>query len=309
MQCNKCGNIAAYFNKISGVALCKKCFMKSIEEKVRWTIGKYGLFEWNDHILLAVSGGKDSLVMMKIIAEIEREFPQSTLIAVTIDEGIKNYREIGLKLAKKYAEKFGVEHEIYSFKKFYGYSLSEIVEKAYEKKLPHHPCTYCGVLRRKLLNVKGKELGATKIATAHNLDDEAQTILMNILRGDVERLIRLLRAENTKIPGFIPRVKPMQLIPESELALYAYYSNIELYSVDCPYSHTSLRDEIRRFLNIFEKKHPGAKYSIYSSFRKISQKLVKNMVEIEFKRCKYCGEPTTRELCRACELLEQLGLI
>jgi len=283
--------------------------MKSIEDKVRWTIGKYSLLERNDYTLLAVSGGKDSVVMMRILAKIERDFPEADLIAFTIDEGVPGYREIGLKIARRNAELLGLRHEVCSFKDFYGYSLPEIVKEAERRGSPHHACTYCGVLRRKILNVKGKELGVTKIATAHNLDDESQTILMNIVRGDINRLVRVVALESMRQPGFIPRIKPMRLIPEAEIALYAYLAGVELYSVDCPYARTSFRDEFRRFLNELESRHPGIKYSIVSSFEKIVEVLSKSIEPVKLNHCKYCGEPTTKDVCRACELLEQIGLL
>jgi uncharacterized protein (TIGR00269 family) len=296
---------------MSGVAYCKNCFIKHVEDRVRWTINKGKLFDWNDHIVLAVSGGKDSVVMMKIVSKIERNFPDVKLTAITIDEGFNGYRVEGIRIAKKFSSMFGVEHLTFSFKDFYGYTLKEMVDKAEKKGSPYHPCTYCGVLRRKILNVKGREIGATKIATAHNLDDEAQTILMNILRGDIGRLIESFRIESQKYEEFIPRVKPMKYIPEKEIALYAYYSGIDLYSNECPFSKLSLRSEIRSFLNNYETKHLDVKFSIVSSFEDFVNKIMgkEDLMKIKLNRCKHCGEPTTREICRACELLEDLKIL
>ncbi len=309
MKCTFCGAKAVFRRRHSGVALCKKCFIKSIENKVRWTIGKYEMLERSDFTMLAVSGGKDSVVMMRILHKIEMDFPEAELIAVTIDEGIPEYRDYGLKIARKNAEALKIRHEVFSFKEFYGYTLNEIVRMAKRKRIPHHACTYCGVLRRKILNVKGKELGVDKIATAHNLDDEAQTVLMNIVRGDIGRLVRAIALESNRQPGFIPRIKPMKLIPEAEIALYAYFNGIDFYPIDCPYARTSFRDEFRRFLNELEHKHPGVKYSIVSSAEKLVHMIMDRIGQVHLKPCKYCGEPTTQEICRACELLEQLGLL
>jgi len=309
VKCSLCGAPAVFERKFSGIKLCRRCFMRSIEDKVRWTIGKYKLLERDDYTLLAVSGGKDSVVMMHIMAKIESDFPEASLIAVTIDEGIPGYREVGFKIASKNAKLLNIPHRVFSFKDFYGYSLKEIVEIAERKGIPYHACTYCGVLRRKILNVKAKELGVTKIATAHNLDDEVQTIFMNIVRGDVNRMIRVLSLESIKHPGFVPRIKPMRLIPEAEIALYAYFKGIDFYTVDCPYSQTSLRNEFRVFINEFEKKHPGMKFSVISFFEKISNLLLNSMPPLQLKECKYCGEPSVKDVCRACELLEELGLL
>jgi uncharacterized protein (TIGR00269 family) len=296
---------------MSGVAYCKNCFIRHVEDRVRWTINKGKLFDWNDNIVLAVSGGKDSVVMMKIVSKIERNFPDVKLTAITIDEGFNGYRVEGIRIAKKFSSMFGVEHLTFSFKDFYGYTLKEIIDIAEKKGSPYHPCTYCGVLRRKILNVKGREIGATKIATAHNLDDEAQTILMNILRGDIGRLIESFRIESQKYEGFIPRVKPMKYIPEKEIALYAYYSGIDLYSNECPFSKLSLRSEVRSFLNDYETRHPDVKFSIVSSFEDFVNKIMgkEDLMKIKLNRCKHCGEPTTREICRACELLEDLKIL
>lgn len=306
MKCEYCNRPAVYFKHISGIAYCKSCFLKYLKEKVRWTINTKKLLERTDHILLAVSGGKDSIAMMKIVSEIEKEYSNVNLTAITIDEGIKGYREEGIKIAKKYSKMLGITHIVSSFKDFYGYTLTEIMEKVKKVGLPFHACTYCGVLRRKILNVKGRDIGVTKIATAHNLDDEAQTILMNILRGDVERLIRTTKIEHSKEKGFIPRVKPMQYIPEKEIALYVYYNGMDIYSQECPFSSSSLRNELRTFLNSYEEEHGDVKFSIISSFEKILSLLKDDYNMIKINACKYCGEPTTRDICRACELLEAL---
>ncbi|HID16591.1 MAG TPA: hypothetical protein EYP16_07325 [Candidatus Atribacteria bacterium] len=155
MKCSLCGGSAVYMRRFSGIRLCRRCFLRSIEDKVRWTIGKYRLLKRDDYTLLAVSGGKDSVVMMCIMAKIESEFPEASLVAVTIDEGIPGYREVGFKIASRYAGLLGIPHEVFSFKDFYGYSLEEIVEIARRKGFPYHACTFCGVLRRKILNVMG----------------------------------------------------------------------------------------------------------------------------------------------------------
>lgn len=309
LKCSFCGGLAVYGRKFSGIRFCRKCFLRFVEDRVKWTIGRYELLDRDDYTLLAVSGGKDSVVMMHIMAEIESDFPEASLIAVTIDEGIPGYREVGLKIARRNAELLKIPHKVFSFKDFYGYSLGEIVEIARSKGFPYHACTYCGVLRRKILNVRGRELGVTKIATAHNLDDEVQTIFMNIVRGDVNRLIRVLSLNSLRHPKFIPRIKPMRLIPEVEIALYAYFRGIEFYSVDCPYAQTSLRNEFRVFINEFERRHPGMKFSVMSFFEKISNLLLSSAPPIKLKSCKYCGEPSIGDICRACELLEELGVL
>jgi uncharacterized protein (TIGR00269 family) len=225
--------------------------------------------------------------------------------AVTIDEGIKGYRDHSLPVARENAEELGVEHLIVSFKDAYGATLDKIVKVAKKRRSKQHPCTYCGVMRRSLLNKAARELGADKLATAHNLDDEAQAIMLNYVRGDFSRLHRLGPIYPPR-EGFVPRIKPMREIPEKEIALYALLKNIKVHLAVCPYTG-GIHTEIRDFLNDFEVKHPNTKFMIVRMFDRMKPHLAGAMPEFEMQRCNFCGEPTSTSVCKACELLVQLG--
>ena len=298
---------AVYFRPYSGERLCKKCFIESIEEKTRATISKYEMFEFDDRIAVGVSGGKDSTSLLYVLEKIEREFPKSTLVAVTVDEGIKGYRDEALKIARKNCEKLGVEHHVVSFKKLFGYKLDEIVELMKKREAELSPCAYCGVLRRRALNIAAREVDADKLATAHSLDDEVQSILINILHGDPLRLARAKPVTEEVHEKLVRRVKPFCEIPEREIAFYAYLKNIEFQSFPCPYAPQALRSEIRIILNRLEERHPGMKYTIFRSIERIRPAL-ERMAEKELKECRICGEPTTGEICKVCELLQELGI-
>jgi len=129
--CNR--NEAVYTRPYSGEKLCGRCFCRSIEDKVRATISKYDMFKHDDKIMLAVSGGKDSVTLLHILTKIERTFPRTSLSAVTIDEGIEGYRDEALKIAERNCRKLGVEHIVVSFKEMYGLELDEIVNKIQQK--------------------------------------------------------------------------------------------------------------------------------------------------------------------------------
>jgi len=298
---------AVYFRPYSGERLCKKCFIESIEEKTRATISKYEMFEFDDRIAVGVSGGKDSTSLLYVLEKIEREFPKSTLVAVTVDEGIKGYRDEALKIARKNCEKLNVEHHVVSFKELFGYKLDEIVELMKKREAELSPCAYCGVLRRRALNIAAREVDADKLATAHSLDDEVQTILINILHGDPLRLARAKPVTEEVHEKLVRRVKPFCEIPEREIAFYAYLKNIEFQSFPCPYAPQALRSEIRIILNRLEERHPGMKYTIFRSIERIRPAL-EGLAEKELKECKICGEPTTGEICKVCELLQELGI-
>jgi uncharacterized protein (TIGR00269 family) len=301
---------AFFFRPYSGERLCRRCFARSIEEKVRATIAKYRMLEFNERIAVAVSGGKDSVSLLHILAKTERDFPKASLVAVTVDEGIRNYRDEALKIAAENCKRLGIEHCTVSFKKLYGYTLDEIVEhliKYGRRELT--PCAYCGVLRRKALNIAAREVKANKLATAHTLDDETQTILLNLLRGDPSRLVREKPVTDDVHPKLVQRIKPFCETPEKETALYAYIKKISFQDVPCPYASEAMRNDIRFFLNRMEQKHSGTKFTIFKSIEKIRPAMEKMVMKEELTECVKCGEPTTGKTCKTCEMLKQLKML
>jgi len=301
---------AFFFRPYSGEKLCKKCFTLSIEDKVRATIAKYDMLKYNDRIAIAVSGGKDSLSLLHILVKIERNFPNASFVAVSVDEGIRGYRDKAIKMAAENCKKLGVEHFTVSFKELYGYAQDEIVERLKRKESGGlTPCAYCGVLRRKALNIAAREVKANKVATAHTLDDETQTILLNILHGDPLRMAREKPLTDKVHPKLVQRIKPLCEIPERETTLYAYTKKIRFQDMPCPYASEAMRNPIRLFLNRMEHKHTGTKFTIFKSIEKIRPAIEKIVKKEELNECSKCGEPTTEKTCKACQMLQQLGML
>jgi uncharacterized protein (TIGR00269 family) len=301
--CSLCNDReAVYFRPYSGERLCGSCFCDSIEERVRRTISKYEMFEYNSRIAVGVSGGKDSLSLLHILVKIEEKFPKAELIAVTVDEGIKDYRDEAIGLTEVECRKLGVEHRVLSFREIFGYTLDEIAERTRGGALT--PCSFCGVLRRRALNAAAKEVGADRLATAHNLDDMAQTVLLNILRGDHRRLALLDPVGEAVTEKFVRRVKPYCEVPERESVLYAYLKGTGFQSRPCPYAETAMRSDIRNFLNGMESKRPGTMFIVFQSAQRILPMLKKEGGLLGV--CPLCGEPTTGEICRTCEMLQNL---
>jgi uncharacterized protein (TIGR00269 family) len=309
-RCN-CGKKAVYFQKHSGQKLCKRCFFDSIEKKVRKTISKHKMFQKDNRIAFALSGGKDSVSLLHILHKIEERFLNTEMIAVTIDEGIVGYREDATAIAKENTNQLDIEHVIGSFHDIFGASLDQIIEKADSqngKRLA--ACTFCGVLRRKAINIVSRDLNADIIVTAHNLDDIAQTILINLIRGDVWRLGRDLNSSKMIDSRMIPRVKPAREIPEKEITLYAYFKELNYHGGSCPYSIEALRGDIRNFLSSMEVKRPGTLFTLLKTSEKISKSLQHQSSQpIVLGSCEYCAEPTQRQLCKACELLVNINLL
>lgn len=305
MQCSKCGNPQViYKREQSGQLLCKECFIESIEKKAIKTVKKEKLLDKGDKVLVALSGGKDSVTTLEILDSF-RQRHIIDICAVTVDEGIANYRQDGVDIAVRHAERLGIEHKVVSLKEEYGITLDEIMQKENHK----GSCTYCGVFRRTLINRAAREMNATKIATGHNLDDEVQGIMMNYLEGNTDNLTKLGPKSESKAEEFTTKIKPLREIPEREIGIYVVAKGLEVHFDSCPYAMQSFRGEVSQAINQLAEKHPTIKYSTLRGYDKI-----KGILKNEFKkdyshgRCKKCGEPASNELCKACSFIEELGL-
>lgn len=286
------------YQKYSSTYLCREHFIEDVERKIKRDIRKYRMIEKNDTIAVALSGGKDSTALLYTLHKLFHRRPDVRLIAITIDEGIKGYREHTLKHAQSLTEQLNITHVIRSFTDYFGVGLDEMIRSG------RNPCTICGVLRKKLLNATAIELHATKLAIGHNLDDEAQTILMNYLRADIERMMRMI--PGARQPGLVPRIKPLRSIPEREVALYIYLQGLPLDVSTCPYAATALRGDVRELLNNYEAAHPGTKYALLGGFEKITESLVKTHTIAPLKKCTRCGGPTgNTTTCKACQILSE----
>ena len=309
LRCQRCGGEAVYRRPYSGEVLCRKHFLRSIEDRVYLAIRRYRMFNPDDRIGLALSGGKDSMTLLHILAKIEARFPKAKLIAVTVDEGIRGYRRAALRIASKACKKLDVPHYVYSFRKLFGLSLDQLVERALEKGLKPRPCVYCGILRRRALNIAAEELKLDKIATAHNLDDVVQTYMLNLAHGDIYRFTVSGPVTVSMFEGIPTRVKPLMLVPEKEVTLYAVLTAIEFQPTQCPYAGSSLRTDIRAMLARLEDRHPGILFILLRSIEKLADALRDQVAAPKAGRCKICGAPTPGDLCKACELLLDLGLV
>ena len=299
---------AFFFRPYSGERLCRKCFAESVEAKVRATIGKYRMFGFDDRIAVAVSGGKDSVSLLHILAKTEQDHPQASLVAVTVDEGIKGYRGEALEIAAANCKALGVEHHVVSFRELYGFTLDEVLSRVERKGVRElTSCAYCGVLRRRAINVAARYVGADKVATAHTLDDEVQTGLMNVFRGDLVRLAKEKPVTDVVDPRLVRKVKPFCEVLEKESTLYAYVRGFRFQDTPCPYASEALRNDIRVMLNRMEEKHAGTKFAVFKSLERLRPALDMVVKKEDFCECVECGEPSGSGLCRACELLRQVG--
>ena len=265
------------------------------------------MFSFDDRIAVAVSGGKDSISLLHILAKTEQSHPKSSLVAVTVDEGIKGYRDEALEIAAVNCRALGVEHHVVSFKRLFGFTLDEIISRMDSKgERVLSACAYCGVLRRRALNVAAREVCADKVATAHTLDDEVQTGLMNIFRGDIARLAKEKPVTDVVHPLLVRKVKPFCEVLERESTLYAFVKGFRFQDTPCPYASEALRNDVRVMLNRLEEKRAGTKFTVFKSLEQIRSALVSAVEKDKFGACVACGEPASGSLCRTCELLRGL---
>lgn len=246
-----------------GVKACKTCFIRAFEDDVHNTIVSTGIFKRGDHVAVAASGGKDSTVLAFLLATLnERHDYGVRLTLLAIDEGITGYRDDSLETVKENQSSLGLQLRIVSYKELYGYSMDEVVRVTGKR----NNCTYCGVFRRQALDRGARLIGADLIATGHNADDIAETVLMNLLRGDIARLGRCTAissrpASSSAAPvhhGAMPRVKPLKYCFEKEIVLYAHARKLAYHSTECIYSPNAYRGFAREWIKDLESLRPAA---------------------------------------------------
>ncbi|SCN58777.1 cytoplasmic tRNA 2-thiolation protein 1, putative [Plasmodium chabaudi chabaudi] len=184
-QCNK--NNVCMLRPSNKEKLCKYCFLESFEDEVHTTILKKKMFEDNDKICIAVSGGKDSSVLTHVLVNIKKKYNYNwNLFLLAIDEGIKGYRDDSLKVVYKLEKLYNLPLSVLKFQDIFSYTMDDVVSYIGKK----NNCTVCGVFRRQAMEKGALLFNATKLVTGHNADDLAETILMNMCRGDIDKLAK-----------------------------------------------------------------------------------------------------------------------
>ncbi|MBI5066524.1 TIGR00269 family protein [Candidatus Woesearchaeota archaeon] len=276
-------------------------FIDKIDSTVKNTIEQYQLFNKDDKILVAVSGGKDSTVLVHILKSLGYSFE-----CVTVDAHIGCYTEQNLLNIRKMCASVNVKlHEI-PFREVFGASLCYIRDTLNENGLNLKSCTVCGVLRRSLLNKRAREVGATKLVMGHNLDDAAQAFMMNLLKNKNNLSARMgVTTGVVKNSLLVTRVKPLYLVAEKDIVDYSKMMDFPVYYGKCPCSTEGFRNHIKDLLNELEKVHHNVKENIVNYFLKkmplLQEKCKGDMIN---NFCIQCGEVTTGELCRPCSLLQ-----
>ena len=317
MQCDKCGDEAVMHAAYSGMHLCAEHFCRSVDSRVRKRIRDDALLPESaspddpQTWLIGLSGGKDSVVLTHILDETFAADPRVELVALTIHEGIDGYRDASLEACEELTADLDIEHAVVNYADEYGVEMDNVAE---DDPLGMAPCAYCGVFRRDALSAYADEYGADKLLTGHNLDDEAQTAMMNLLSGDIKQVAKHFDAslgsfEDRAVDGdpFVPRAKPLRDIPEKEVALYAHLKELPSHMAECPHASEAYRGEIQTHLHELEDEHPGTRHSIMSGYEELARlaaEAYRDDGEGPRGECDRCGAPTDNEVCRKCELVD-----
>ena len=305
MLCGKCNKGEIVFHRAySGESLCRKCFLRSVEDKTARTIAKYSMIKHGERVAVGVSGGKDSLSLLFALKKMfEKHDNNNELVAITIDEGIRGYRDESLQIVSEFCSQLEVDSRVFSYKSLFGVDMDDAMSLRPSEKMSS--CSICGTFRRRGIDIAAEAVGASAIATAHNLDDQLQTFMINLLAGDVER-IGWIYPEPVQYANRMKKIKPFIELYEHEIAFYALQSNIPFQSEECPYMDESIRTELREFFNRFEKDHPGIKYNAYNSMIKLSKLLRDSSTSAGTRKCSVCGRDSAGAVCSVCKTIRVL---
>lgn len=246
--------------------ICAPCFIALFESEVAETVISAKLFEHGERVAIGASGGKDSTVLASVLKTLnDRHGWGLDLVLLSVDEGITGYRDHSLEAVKRHSAQYELPLKIVSYAELYGWSMDQVVAQVGKK----GNCTYCGVFRRQALDRGAAMLGVAHVVTGHNADDVAETVLMNLLRGDFPRLSRATSiitstpsAKSVASPDGevgitnVKRSKPLMYAYEKEIVLYAHHKKLDYFSTECLYSPEAFRGSARTLIKNLERIRP-----------------------------------------------------
>lgn len=313
-KCNYCRNPAVIERNYSGEILCSECFEKNIEKNIYKTISRYKMLKPHDKIIVALSGGKDSITLLYNLIKIQaRTYNSEPIVALMINEGITGYRKNSIEKAEDFCKKHDIEYKIISFKEKIGYKLDQIVNIKKKSLDYRYACNYCATFRRRILNDSAKDLGGTVLALGHNLTDVAETFLMNILYKRFHIIANQYRfkEKNGRIDNyFIKKITPLMRIPEDEISLYANIKNFDYYQLHCPYRETDpiIRKRVLDFIQKCKQYSPEIEFNLLNGFLELSKTLYYQSEKMGYKTCRFCGYPCgNTRICTYCSYLKEIN--
>jgi uncharacterized protein (TIGR00269 family) len=303
MRCRKCGEKAVINMRQHKLALCASHFLDWIPDHVDRTIKRYRMFTHQEHLLVAVSGGKDSLSLWDILTRLGYT-ADGLYISLGIDGGVK-YSENSLVYASSFAQEHKLHLYVQDIRVEYGETIPELAARTHRGH--DKPCSVCGLTKRHVMNQLAGSHHYDALLTGHNLDDEAAILLGNTLSWNGSYLIRQGPVLEANRPGLVRKVKPLCRIYEREMAAYALLRGIPYIHDECPFAEGSTSIYHKELLNKLETDRPGAKLSFYLSFLQarragLFSSSIDDRAEL-VHACPECGQPTSAPgLCIFCRM-------
>ncbi|MGD8515450.1 MAG: ATP-binding protein [Anaerolineae bacterium] len=305
MKCSKCGGVAVINMRQHRLRLCGPHFIEWFQSMTQRTIEKFDMFDPDDRILVAVSGGKDSLALWDVL--LRRGYRAEGMhIGLGIDEEI-GYSDTSLAMCHRFVAEHhpaAVLHTV-DVEQEYGQTIPQLART--KRRGRGKPCSVCGLVKRHIMNRVARDGGFVAIATGHNQDDEVAVLMQNTLHwqtGYLARQAPVLEERN----GLARKVKPFVRIAEREAAAYVLLQGIDYVYDECPFAKGSTTNYYKELLNQLELNSPGTKQQFYLQFlraRDKGQVRFDTAERGELVPCIRCGQPTTAgALCAFCRLWE-----
>ena len=303
MNCTKCKTKAAVKIPRHNAAFCKGCFNTFIHDQVARAIKSDRLFTKDDRILVAVSGGKDSLALWDILLKLGYKTD-----ALYVNLGIAGYSDRSQDKVRRFAEAtagpLGATLHTHTVEQAEGAGIKELAQIA------HRPtCSTCGTIKRYQFNRAAIDQEYDVMATGHNLDDEAARLLGNVLHWQEEYLEKQAPSLPASVDGFAKKVKPLYRLTERELAAYCVLNKIDYIVDECPMAQGARTLLYKEVLNRLETESPGTKQYFYWGFlekqrkRAVSPASMAEKDQATLHPCTVCQQPTTAETCSYCKLM------
>ncbi len=295
MRCQTCKGTATVEIRRHHAAFCNEHFIEFFDRQVERAIERGRMFTPGDRILVAVSGGKDSLALWDVLRRLGY-----TVAGLYINLGIGEYSRESQRKAAAYAEAHRADLLIADIPGQFGMSVEE-----FARATGRVSCSACGLSKRYLFNKVALDHGFSVLATGHNLDDEAAVLLGNLLHWQTEYLARQAPVLESTHPRLVKKVKPFYRIAERETAAYAIIRGIGYIVDECPNSVGARSLLYKEALNLLEQAAPGTKQSLYWGFLERGRPLVRSQDDAAVGACLHCGQPTTAEVCAFCRMTER----
>jgi tRNA-5-methyluridine54 2-sulfurtransferase len=295
-KCRTCRQPAIIDLPRHNANFCAEHFLELCRRQVTKAIERWDMFTPDDRILVAVSGGKDSLAVWDLLLELGYHAD-----GLYVGLGIGQYSDASGQYARRFAEERGLKLIEVSLRDEYGYDIPTAAKATHRV-----PCSACGLSKRHLFDKAALDGGYTALVTGHNLDDEAAVLLGNTMRWEIEYLARQLPVLAARA-GFPRKVKPLVRLTERETAAWCVVRGIDYLVDECPMAAGNKHLGYKATLNAMEAQSPGSKAAFYLNFVERMAPLLSEQMRDErdaLGQCEQCGAPTSGEVCAFCRLVD-----